>query len=148
MEQARLDGIPDNYPLLFSYPGSKRRLLPVLMPIIAKTRATEIACPFLGGGSVEMRCMSYGIRVLANDLYEPLVNFWRQAQDNRAELMEKLALYCHLDKGVVNGIRAIYLYGADGGPDKLSDALRAAHFFICILAGYGSRPFNLSLIHI
>ena len=53
---------------------------------------TEFREPFIGGGSVAIYItkMYPHLRIWVNDLYEPLVNFWRQLQENGVELSKEL----------------------------------------------------------
>tara|TARA_B100000287_G_scaffold48160_1_gene42833 strand:+ start:1212 stop:2111 length:900 start_codon:yes stop_codon:yes gene_type:complete len=75
------------------YPGGKSRActkLDQFLPDLNKYK--EFHEPFLGGGSVSLHVSKKypHLKICANDLYEPLVNFWSQLQDNGVELSEKL----------------------------------------------------------
>tara|TARA_B000000557_G_scaffold251180_1_gene238203 strand:+ start:203 stop:991 length:789 start_codon:yes stop_codon:yes gene_type:complete len=53
---------------------------------------TEFREPFIGGGSVALYVakMHPHLKIWINDLYEPLVNFWRQLQSSGVELKDEL----------------------------------------------------------
>ena len=57
------------------YPGSKAKLWSTIQNYIPKD-IPMIVSPFVGGASVELNCAARGIKVLAFDNFEPLVNFW------------------------------------------------------------------------
>ena len=62
---------------LLRYPGGKTRALKHITPYFPKD-LTEIVSPFFGGGSIEIHYASQGVRVHGYEIFEPLVNFWKQ----------------------------------------------------------------------
>jgi DNA adenine methylase len=56
---------------------------------------TEFREPFIGGGSVAIHITKKypNLNIWANDLYEPLVNFWQQLQMSGNEMMKELSGY-------------------------------------------------------
>ena len=62
---------------LLRYPGGKTRALKHITPYFPKN-LTEIVSPFFGGGSIEIHYASQGVRVYGYEIFEPLVNFWKQ----------------------------------------------------------------------
>jgi len=75
------------------YPGGKSRATKKIGPYIPDLRDyDEFREPFLGGGSVSIYVTKKypDIKIWVNDLYEPLVNFWQQLQENGYELRMKL----------------------------------------------------------
>ena len=71
------------------YPGGKSRALSKLFQFIPDlSNYTEYREPFLGGGSVALEVTKRypHLKILVNDLYEPLYNFWREIQDNGHEI--------------------------------------------------------------
>ena len=74
-------------PLL--YPGSKAGFIKVIDYHIPKN-ITEIASPFLGGGSLELFLASKGIKVYASDALSELINFWNTLKENPYDLIEKI----------------------------------------------------------
>ena len=74
------------------YPGGKTRAITVLQQQFEKwdisgTNGTLIS-PFFGGGSFEFS--SGAQHILANDLFEPLYNFWSQTRDNRSAVVDEV----------------------------------------------------------
>ena len=75
------------------YPGGKSRAVPKLANFIPNLDEYHIYRePFLGGGSVALWVTQKypNLRVWVNDLYEPLVNFWKVLQDDGDKLRYKL----------------------------------------------------------
>lgn len=75
------------------YPGGKSRAVPKLANFIPNLEDYQVYRePFLGGGSVALWVTQKypNIRVWVNDLYEPLVNFWKVLQDDGDKLRYKL----------------------------------------------------------
>ena len=78
------------------YPGGKSRACTKMDPYFPNLcDYTEFREPFLGGGSVAIYVTKKypHLRITVNDLYEPLVNFWRQLQENGVELKNQLLDY-------------------------------------------------------
>ena len=76
------------------YPGGKSRAVKYLVPKMPKD-VVEYREPFLGGGSVAIAFTKEypDIPVWANDLYEPLVNFWQMLQKSPDGLFCLLEAY-------------------------------------------------------
>ena len=67
------------------YPGGKSRACKKMEPYIPDLRDYEVYYePFLGGGSVALHITKKypKLKIVVNDLYEPLYNFWLQLQVN------------------------------------------------------------------
>ena len=76
------------------YPGGKSRAVTKMDPYFPDLRYyNEFREPFLGGGSVAIHITKKypDLTIWANDLYEPLVNFWQQLQMFGTELKNALA---------------------------------------------------------
>ena len=71
------------------YPGGKTRLWSTFKSYLPDG-TTEMVSPFIGGGSLEIRCAAHGIKVTAFDLFEPLVNFWKYFIDDAESLINKV----------------------------------------------------------
>ena len=73
------------------YPGGKSRAIPKLFQFLP-TDISEFREPFLGGGSmaIAMTKQYPDIPIWVNDMYEPLVNFWKVLQKNGEELTRDL----------------------------------------------------------
>lgn len=76
------------------YPGGKSRAVTKMDPFFPDLRDyKEFREPFLGGGSVAIHITKKypDLTIWANDLYEPLVNFWQQLQMFGTDLKNALA---------------------------------------------------------
>lgn len=60
---------------LFSWPGSKRRLLDQIIPRFP-SGLDQVVSPFVGCGAVEMRLAYSGVRVFASDIHPGLCRLW------------------------------------------------------------------------
>lgn len=78
MEQLELDlgikPLSDRSPI--RYVGGKSKSWEIFEPYLPKD-ITLLVSPFLGGGGIEVKCAARGIKVIASDRFEPLVNFWQ-----------------------------------------------------------------------
>ena len=75
------------------YPGGKSRACTKMGQYFPNfDDYTEFREPFIGGGSVALYVakMHPHLKIWINDLYEPLVNFWRQLQESGVELKDEL----------------------------------------------------------
>ena len=75
------------------YPGGKSRACTKLDQFIPDLRGfKEYREPFLGGGSVAIHLTKRypHLNVWVNDLYEPLVNFWKTLQDDGEKMYKRL----------------------------------------------------------
>ena len=77
------------------YPGGKTRACKIIDEIIIQYFNTSsfdtIISPFFGGGSFEFYLQNkYGIKLIVNDKFTPLYNFWKQVKLNKTLLCEEL----------------------------------------------------------
>ena len=75
------------------YPGGKSRACTKMEPYFPDLRDfKEFREPFLGGGSVAIHVSKKypTLKIWVNDLYEPLVNFWKTLQDDGYALYKRL----------------------------------------------------------
>ena len=77
------------------YPGGKTRACKILDEIVSQhfdiSAFDRIISPFFGGGSFEFYLQNkYELRIIANDKFAPLANFWRTCKTNRDELVAEL----------------------------------------------------------
>ena len=75
------------------YPGGKSRACTKIDQYFPKTwKYDEYREPFLGGGSVAIHVTKKNpnIKVWVNDLYEPLVNFWKTLQSDGQKMRDEL----------------------------------------------------------
>ena len=72
------------------YPGGKTRACKVLETYF-DTNAEVLISPFFGGGSFELYLQSkYNIKIIANDKFQPLYNFWQEAKTNKNQLVDHI----------------------------------------------------------
>jgi DNA adenine methylase len=79
---------------LLRYPGGKTRALKHIIPYFPKN-LTEMVSPFFGGGSIEIHYAAQGVRVHGYEIFEPLVNFWNQVQEDPAKISYLLETLFH-----------------------------------------------------
>ncbi len=72
------------------YPGGKSRAVDVIMPHIRSLDCGELCSPFLGGGSIELKCAEEGMVVHGYDLFQPLVWFWQTLLSRPTVLVEAI----------------------------------------------------------
>jgi DNA adenine methylase len=77
------------------YPGGKTRACKVLHEILANhydmNLFDTLVSPFFGGGSFEFYLQNtYGMRLIVNDKFQPLYQFWKQVQTNKNLLCDEL----------------------------------------------------------
>jgi DNA adenine methylase len=115
------------------YPGGKSRACTKMDPYFPDLQNyDEFREPFIGGGSVAIHVTKKypNLKIWANDLYEPLVNFWQQLQMFGDELSNVLSTlkssYNTPDKA-----KELFLVSKDKINDKDStDFCRAFSFYI------------------
>ena len=77
------------------YPGGKSRAVVKMQQYFPDLRDyDEFREPFLGGGSVaiDVTQLYPNLSIWVNDLYEPLVNFWKILQSEGERLSENLLI--------------------------------------------------------
>ena len=75
------------------YPGGKSRAVETIMPYIRNLDCGELCSPFLGGGSIELKCAEEGMVVHGYDLFQPLVWFWEALLSNPKKLVDYVGDY-------------------------------------------------------
>ena len=115
------------------YPGGKSRAIKKMaqfLPDMSKYK--EYREPFLGGGSVALHMtQTYPhLEVWVNDLYEPLVNFWQQLQDNGNEIATRLRTF-KTAYPTQERAKELFLESKElVNDEKQSDISRAVSFYI------------------
>lgn len=77
---------------LIRYPGGKFRARKILEEMLPENVET-ILSPFFGGGSFELYMTGKGKKVIANDKFLVLANFWEQVLLHPAEIGKRLETY-------------------------------------------------------
>jgi DNA adenine methylase len=77
------------------YPGGKTRACKIIDEILLQnfdiTLVDTIVSPFFGGGSFEFYLQNkYDLKLIVNDKFTPLYNFWNQVKNNKNILCEEL----------------------------------------------------------
>ena len=77
------------------YPGGKTRAVKILDKILNDNfeinKFDTLISPFFGGGSFEYYFQNkYNLKIIANDKFTPLYNFWMQVKENKIELYDEL----------------------------------------------------------
>ena len=77
------------------YPGGKTRACKIINDIITEhfdiTQFDTLISPFFGGGSFEFYFQNkYNHKLIVNDKFTPLYNFWKQIKNNKLVLCEEL----------------------------------------------------------
>jgi DNA adenine methylase len=87
------DKINNQSPL--RYPGGKTRACKILDDVLQEyfdiSKFTKIISPFFGGGSFEFYLQNkYNLKIMANDKFEPLYNFWNICKYDNINLCNEL----------------------------------------------------------
>ena len=96
------------------YPGGKTRACKILDTIIndyfdIKSFDTIIS-PFFGGGSFEFHMQNkYNLKLIVNDKFTPLYNFWKQVKNDKTVLCEELRKVIQVSKDDFMNYRKIIL---------------------------------------
>ena len=115
------------------YPGGKSRACTKMEQYIPDLRNyKEYREPFLGGGSVAIHITKKypHLNVWVNDLYEPLVNFWKTLQDDGYALYKRLQELKsrYPDEGSAKGL---FLEAKElVNDDSISPLYRACAFYV------------------
>jgi DNA adenine methylase len=92
------------------YPGGKTRACKILEQCMTEKIEIDmnspIISPFFGGGSFEIYLNShYGMSIIANDLFTPVISFWSSLKDHKIELTQEIKKLHPLDKQTFVSIR-------------------------------------------
>lgn len=79
------------------YPGGKARAVEIILSLIPST-TKKIMSPFMGGGSIEIAAASLGVKVYGFDIFDPLVDFWKELLTDAPRLASKVKEYFPLSK--------------------------------------------------
>ena len=77
------------------YPGGKTRACKIIEDVILEhfdmSHFDTVVSPFFGGGSFEFYLQNkYAVKLIVNDKFTPLYNFWKQVKLNKTILCEEL----------------------------------------------------------
>jgi len=113
--------VPKHYPRSpLRYPGGKSRAVAQIVPMIPKD--TRLLCsPFIGGGSIELACVSMGMKVKGYDIFDPLIDFWQCLLNNPDGLADRVTAYFPLERARFYELQQRHM--------ELEDALEKAVVF-------------------
>ena len=115
------------------YPGGKSRAIKKMVQFLPDmNKYKEYREPFLGGGSVALHMtQTYPhLEIWVNDLYEPLVNFWQQLQDEANEITTRLKTF-KTAYPTPDRARELFIESKELVNDqKQSDITRAVSFYV------------------
>jgi DNA adenine methylase len=115
------------------YPGGKSRACVKMDPYFPNLRNyDEFREPFLGSGSVAIHVTKKYpfLDIWVNDKYEPLVNFWKQVQENGIELQSSLK-DAKTSSNTLDSAKQLFLLSKEQVNDKdLSNFDRAVAFYV------------------
>ena len=111
------------------YPGGKTRACAKLEACFLEHFATKefdtIVSPFFGGGSFEFYLQNkYSFKLIVNDKFTPLYNFWKQVKENKLALCEALKQKNTISKEEFANYRATILQ------TDTADLQKAMQYFI------------------
>ncbi len=122
-----------SYKTPLRYPGGKSRACAKMDQYIPDLRDfKEYREPFLGGGSVAIHITKKypHLNVWVNDLYEPLVNFWKTLQDDGHALYKRLQELKSRYPDVVSA-KGLFLEAKElVNDDSVSPLYRACSFYV------------------
>ena len=122
-----------SYKTPLRYPGGKSRACVKMDQYIPDLRDfKEYREPFLGGGSVAIHITKKypHLNVWVNDLYEPLVNFWKTLQDDGHALYKRLQELKSRYPDVVSA-KGLFLEAKElVNDDSVSSLYRACAFYV------------------
>lgn len=123
------------------YPGGKTRACAPLDAIVTEwfdmSRYDTIASPFMGGCSFEFFMQAkYGKRLILNDKFTPLFNFWKQVQDDGEALCQQLDAIETVSKTTFDIYKKSF---DDENMDRLTQATR---FFVLNRASFNSKTLS------
>lgn len=111
--------------------GAKSKAIDTLAPRIPD-KFNEYREPFCGGASVFFYCRSNDLaqQYWINDLYEPLITFWRNAKDPEmnAHMQKRLKWLHSILEGDVDKARELFKYARNG--DTCQSEEKAIKYFI------------------
>jgi len=101
------------------YPGGKTRACKILDIVLNEyfniTKFDNLISPFFGGGSFELYLQNkYNLKILCNDKFYPLYNFWLNCKNNKEQLCTELYKYINtIEKKDFDHFRKIIMVESD-----------------------------------
>jgi len=126
---------------MLRYAGGKQRAIKLLDKYVPEG-TTHVASAFTGGSSFEMHLAHKGIKVFSNDVYEPLINYFK----HQSACLPLVRAYLPITKETYLRLKTTMNEG--------SDIERAAKYFVvnrscfsgCMTGGFSGARFTESCI--
>lgn len=77
-------------PMVLRYPGGKTRAVKHILEKLPSDPQDTYVSPFFGGGSLELELARRGMKIIANDKFEPLITFWKQLKHHSQQLRQEV----------------------------------------------------------
>lgn len=108
------------------FPGGKSRGCSILFSYVEKyyPDSNKLISPFVGGGSFELFMREKGYKVYANDLFTPLITFWKVLQEEPVALALSVEKELLVDKEKFMKMRQEIL--------ELDDEMKIATYYFII----------------
>lgn len=120
------------YKTLIRYWGGKSNALNVFNRKII-VEGDVVLSPFFGGGSYELNLNRYSSKkIIANDLYDKLYNFWNGVKENQVEVYELCKTYKDLTKEQFDTIKDKFF----NDYENLTDVEKSAYFWVLNKTSY------------
>lgn len=129
---------------LLVYPGSKRKHIRELLPLIPPGTKT-IVSPFFGGGSFEFYLARHGYKVVAGDSFTDLVNFWKCVKNHPKELADTIIQFVPMSEAKFHELLE---WLRDRQATKKKTLVDAAIFYVLNRCSFGGKNGSVSREHL
>ncbi|WP_081609052.1 DNA adenine methylase, partial [Paramagnetospirillum caucaseum] len=119
---------------IFRYPGGKERGKKTIISFIPEG-VNEVCSPFLGGGAVELDLGQRGIRVHGFDVFQPLVNCWRQVKLDAGAVADAARKFHPIDRDGFYRLQRSYF-------DIRDPMMRAGAYFALNRSSFSGLTFS------
>jgi DNA adenine methylase len=122
------------------YPGGKTRACKVIDAILNDNFDLKnfdiLVSPFFGGGSFEFYFQNkYNYKLIVNDKFKPLFNFWKQIKKNKEELCDELDKIPIVSKELFTNYRKTIMSLNDSEETSLQQAIQYFIINRCSFSG-------------
>lgn len=121
---------------ILRYPGGKSRATKFILPLLLKNLEENegLLSPFFGGGAIELALMKRrpNVNVHANDIFEPVYNFWKSLKTRRSEVVNAVMEHYPISKRDFQSLQRDLREIED-------DAARAAAYYVLNRCSFSGR---------
>jgi len=122
------------------YPGGKTRACKIIDAILNDNfdlrKFDTLVSPFFGGGSFEFYVQNkYNYKLIVNDKFKPLFNFWKQIKKNKEELCNELNKIPIVSKELFTDYRKTIMSLNDNEETSLQQAIQYFIINRCSFSG-------------